>query len=178
MRLSLCIILALMLTGCYKNESSKTDTLLYCLENSPKSFNPQISQDIATLDVTTHQLYNRLVKIDPTTNHFIADLAEDWVISEDNTQYTFSLKKDVPFHDTEYFTPSRNLNASDVIFSFQRILKQSHPFHSINNNLDVDFINHPFASLIDNIVKIDDYTVQINLNKPDATLLSNLAAPY
>ena len=178
MRLFFCFILALLLTGCYQNESSITDSLIYCPENLPQSLNPQISNDIATLDATTHQLYNRLVKIDPTTSRIIGDLAINWIISKDKTKYTFFLQKNVPFHSTDYFTPSRDLNADDVIFSLKRILQQKHPFHSVNSDFNVYFRDHPLTRLIADIVKIDDYSLQVILHKPDVTLIANLAAHY
>jgi cationic peptide transport system substrate-binding protein len=178
MRLCFCFIVALCLTGCYQSESSITDSLVYCPESLPQTLNPQISSDIATLDATTHQLYNRLVKIDPTTKHFIGDLASNWFISKDKTKYTFFLQKNVPFHHTDYFTPSRNLNADDVIFSLKRILLQDHPFNSVNSDVNVYVSNLPLARLITDIIKIDDYSLQIILNEPDVSLLPNLAAHY
>lgn len=168
----------LFLTACYQAESTLTNNLIYCSDKSPDSFNPQISHDIASLDATTHQLYNRLVKIDPISKRFIADIATHWQVSEDKTRYTFFLRKDINFHDTNYFTPSRQLNADDVIFSFNRMLSKKHPFHFINGEKDNYRYNHPFSSLVRKIIKIDDHSIAFLLNKPDATLLANLAAPY
>jgi len=179
MRLLLCFAIALLLTsGCYKKESTLTDSLIYCAENYPQSFNPQINHDPATLDATTHQLYNRLLKIDPLTKAFIPDLATHWRQSADQLSYTFFLRKNVSFHTTPYFTGSRFFNADDVIFSFQRMLNIDHPFHSVNRVADSYFFNHPFTNLVADIVKVDDYTIKFILNKPDVTLLANLAAHY
>ena len=35
------------------------------------------------------------------------------------------------FHATEYFKPSRELDAEDVLFSFQRMLDTAHPWHKV-----------------------------------------------
>ena len=35
-------------------------------------------------------------------------------------EYTFKLRPGVKFQTTNYFTPSRELNADDVVFSFER----------------------------------------------------------
>lgn len=179
MRLFLCFAIALLFTsGCYKKESTLTDSLIYCAENYPQSFNPQINHDPATLDATTHQLYNRLLKIDPLTKTFIPDLATHWRQGADQLSYTFFLRKNVSFHNTSYFTGSRFFNADDVIFSFQRMLNVDHPFHSINRVTDSYFFNHPFTTLVADIVKVDEHTIKFILNKPDVTLLANLAAHY
>lgn len=168
----------LLLTACYQAESTLVDSLLYCTDKAPTSLNPQISHDIASLDATTHQLYNRLVKIDPISKRFIADIATHWETNKDLTRYTFFLRKNINFHHTDYFTPKRHLNADDIIFSFKRILSKKHPFHKVNNEKSNYLYNHPFSSSVNDIVKIDEHTVQFLLNKPDATLLANLAAHY
>lgn len=169
-----------LLTACYQTESALTDSLVYCTDKAPSSLNPQISHDVASLDATTHQLYNRLVKIDPISQRFTGDLATHWQVSEDQKEYTFFLRKDVNFHHNDYFTPTRKLNADDVIFSFSRMLSKDHPFHSINIAAQAEtyIYNHPFANLAGKIIKRDDHTIQISLNQPDVTLLANLAAHY
>ncbi|WP_372882818.1 ABC transporter substrate-binding protein [Psychromonas sp.] len=167
-----------LLSGCYQSESTLTDSLIYCSESNVHSLNPQISHDISSLDATTHQLYNRLVKIDPTSNAYIPDLATQWIASEDKLSYTFFLRKNVNFHETDYFTPTRYFNADDVIFSLKRVLDQNHPFHSVNRGSDAYFFNHPYTDAIADIIKIDDYTIKFILKKNDVTLLANLAAHY
>lgn len=170
----------LALTACYQTESSITDSLVYCTDKAPTTFNPQISHDVASLDATTHQLYNRLIKIDPVSQRYVGDIATHWQVNDDKTEFTFYLRRDVNFHDTEYFTPSRHLNADDVIFSFRRMLSKDHPFHAINfaKKGETYLYNHPFANLAGKVVKMDQYTVRFILDKPDVTLLDNLAAHY
>ncbi|MEI6895960.1 MAG: ABC transporter substrate-binding protein [Psychromonas sp.] len=173
----LCLTL---LSGCYQAESSLTDSLIYCTDEAPSSFNPQISHDVASLDATTHQLYNRLVKIDPISQHFIADVATHWSVSADKMAYTFYLRQDINFHHNDYFTPSRKLNADDVIYSFQRLLSKKHPFHNVNISKQAQtyLYPQPFSNLVRQIIKIDDHTIRFVLNKPSVTLLANLAAHY
>jgi cationic peptide transport system substrate-binding protein len=168
----------LFLTACYQTESTLTNSLIYCTDKGPSSLNPQISHDTASLDATTHQLYNRLVKIDPVSQRFISDISTHWDINKQKTHYTFYLRKDVNFHTTEYFKPTRTLNADDVIFSFQRMLSKIHPFHTINIESENYLFNHPLSNLVKDVVKIDEYSIRFLLNNPDATLLANLAAHY
>ncbi|MCP5076627.1 MAG: ABC transporter substrate-binding protein [Psychromonas sp.] len=178
MRFIPIFISLVFLSACYQTESTLTDSLIYCVDKAPNSFNPQISHDIATLDATTHQIFNRLVKIDPISQQFIPDIAHHWKVNDKKTHYTFFLREDINFHDTDYFTPTRQLNADDVIFSFKRMLSTKHPYHSVNSDSDNYLYNHPFSNLVDEIIKIDEYTIRFLLNKPDATLLANLAAHY
>lgn len=167
-----------LLSACYQTESTLTDTLIYCTDKAPNSFNPQISHDLATLDATSNQLYNRLVKIDPISHRFASDLALTWKVNPKQTEYTFYLRQNVNFHHTDYFTPTRKFNADDVIFSFERMLSTEHPLHSINTEDESYLYNHSFLNLVREIIKVDDYTVRFLLKKPDATLIANLAAHY
>ena len=56
-------------------------------------------------------------------------LAESWEVSEDGLQVTFNLREGVQFQDTAYFTPTRDFNADDVLFTFQRQGDPDHPFN-------------------------------------------------
>ena len=178
MRLILLLCLIFTLSGCYQNKTLNQNTLIYCTERQPTSFNPQISHDIASLDATTHQLFSRLVKLDPNTNKFIPDLANRWEQSDDKLRYRFTLRQNISFHKTNYFQPTRYLNADDVLFSFNRMLDVHHPYHTVNNQSENYSFNHPFTNLLAKINKIDQYTVEFVLSKPDVTLLANLAAHY
>mgnify|MGYP003624579429 CR=1 FL=1 len=167
-----------LLSGCYQTESTITNNLLYCTDKAPTSFNPQVSHDTASLDATSHQLYNHLIRIDPVSRRFVADIATRWEVNRSKTEYTFYLHDNINFHQTDYFTPTRHLNADDVIFSLQRLLSASNPYHAINSQSENYFFNHPLTNIIKDIIKIDDHTVRILLTKSDATLLANLAAHY
>ena len=178
MRLICLLFFITTLSGCYQNKALTQNTLIYCTESLPTSFNPQISHDIASLDATTHQIYSRLVTIDPKTNKFIPDLAENWQRSDDKLRYRFTLRHNISFHQTEFFKPTRFLNADDILFSFNRMLDAQDAYHKVNKQTENYFYNHPFTDLLSDINKIDDYTVEFVLSKPDVTLLANLAAHY
>jgi len=178
MRFLLIFFSLFLLTSCYQTESVLTDSLIYCPDKAPVTLNPQISNDIATLDATTHQLFNRLVKIDPVTQRFVGDIATHWQINDDKTSYTFFLRDDINFHSTDYFTPTRQLNADDVVFSFMRMISEKHPYHSVNADSASYLYHHPFSNVVRDVVKVDEHTIRFALNKPDATLLANLAAHY
>lgn len=178
MRLLFLLFLTANLTACYQNTTLTQNTLIYCTESLPTSFNPQISHDIASLDATTHQLFSRLIKLNPHTNRLIPDLAESWQQSGDKLRYRFALRKNINFHQTDFFQPTRYLNADDILFSFNRMIDKTHPYHSVNNQTKNYFFNHPFTTFLKEIKKIDENTIEFILSKPDTTLLANLAAHY
>ncbi len=59
------------------------DTLVYCSEASPESFNPQIASSGPSFVASSQVLYNRLVSFDPVKNTPIPSLATEWHVSED-----------------------------------------------------------------------------------------------
>jgi len=67
-------------------------------------------------------IYNSLVKIDNKLE-IQPDIAKSWVISEDGKTYSFTLKRDVYFHQHEAFgkDSTRTVNARDFVFSFDRL---------------------------------------------------------
>jgi len=158
-------------------EIKKTEkTLIYCSEGSPSGFNPQITEDGTSINAQ-NAIYNRLVMVERGGNKILPDLAESWIISKDQKEYTFKLRKDVKFHKNSLFTPSRNMNADDVLFSFNRQRLKDHPYHKIGggNYLYYEAMD---MNIIQEIQKIDNHTVKFVLSKPDAVFLANLRMEF
>ncbi|MFT4927916.1 MAG: cationic peptide transport system substrate-binding protein [Phenylobacterium sp.] len=176
--ITLGAIFSIVLTGCNDaptNESLHHSSLIYCSEGSPDSFNPQlVSGSGTTLDALSNTLYNVLLSSDPDTQSFVPELATSWQVSEDGLTYIFNLRKNVAFHNTEYFTPTRLFNADDVLFSFNRTLDPNHPYHDINGG---NYNKQVSDSTVD-ITALSPYQVQFKLSQPDSTFLYNLAADY
>ena len=87
---------------------------------------------------------------------------------------TFYLRKDIKFHQTAYFTPTRDLNADDVLFSFNRMLDVTHEYHSVSGGRYPFFQNAQLVDLIDSIEKINDHTVRFRLSHSDSSFLANI----
>lgn len=70
-----------------------------------------------------NQLYNGLVDMDDQLQ-VVPAIAKSWTISEDGRTYTFFLRNDVQFHQTEFFpfNGPRYVTASDFVYSLGRIL--------------------------------------------------------
>lgn len=170
----------LCLWGCNDESivSLSEHSIIYCAEGSPETFNPQLVTSGTTIDATSNQLYDRLIAYKGKTNALSPALAKSWHVTRDGKKITFYLRKDISFHQTSYFTPSRTLNADDVIFSFNRILNSTHPFHSVSGGSYPFFQNIGFTELVENIEKINEYTIRFHLNHADSSFLANLTTDY
>ncbi|MCK3657636.1 peptide transporter [Pasteurellaceae bacterium Pebbles2] len=153
-------------------------TLVYCSEASPSHFNPQLVTDGASLDATGQQIYNRLTTFEAGGTKVIPSLAESWTISDDGKTYTFKLRQGVKFHSTKNFKPSREMNADDVLFSFNRQLDPNHPYHKVSGGNYEYFIGMDMQNIIDKVEKLDDHTVKISLKVPNAPFLANLGMDF
>ncbi|CBW27170.1 periplasmic dipeptide transport protein precursor [Halobacteriovorax marinus SJ] len=166
-----------LLSSCVKEGPSKK-TFVYCSEGSPTAFNPQITTDGTSNNASAHTIYNRLVEFEYGSTKLVPALAESWDISEDKLAYTFKLRKGVKFHTTKYFTPTREMNADDVIFSFDRMRDESNPYYKVSGGTYEYFNGMDMGNLIKDIIKVDEHTVKITLTKPEAPFLANMAMSF
>ena len=115
-------------------------------------------------------VYETLVEFKPGTTEVQPALAEDWDVSDDGLEFTFELRKGVKFHDGTDFT------ADAVVFSLSRQFKEDHPHYNYGpwkywGYMDMD-------NIIEDVVKVDDYTVKITLQKREAPFIANLAMNF
>ena len=174
------VLLIALLTGC--NDEGRLSlsqrSVIYCSEGSPDTFNPQLVTSGTTIDATSNQLYDRLISYKGDENTLVPGIAKSWHVTRDGKKITFYLRKDVSFHQTDYFTPTRKLNADDVLFSFNRVIDTEHPFHLTSGGHYPFFQNIEFDSLIEKIEKINDHTVRFHLSRADNTFLANLTTDF
>lgn len=169
-----------MLVGCSPSidKEALTPGIVYCSEGDPTSFNPQLTTNGTTTDASSYQIYNRLVEYDPALGSIVPALARHWFINEAGTSYTFYLRRNVKFHSNKYFTPTRDFNADDVLFSLNRIIDSSHPYHPVSGGNYPFFQSVGFTDIINKIDKVNEYMVTIHLNEKDASFMANLAANF
>src|SRR5690606_23420415 len=153
-------------------------TLVYCSEGSPEGFNPQLYTAGTTFDASSRQVYNRLVEFERGTTDLQPALAESWEISDDGLQYTFNLRQGVKFQSTDWFTPSRDFNADDVIFSFERMWQEDHPYHDVSSGTYEYFVSVGMPDLLSSIEKVDDHTVRFTLSRPEAPFIATMAMDF
>lgn len=152
-------------------------TLVYCSEGSPESFTPALNTTGTSFDAA-RPAFNQLVEFERGSTNVVPGLAESWTVSEDGTVITFKLRKGVKFHATKDWKPSRDFNADDVLFSFNRQWKDDHPYHKVSGGKYDYFDDMDMPKLLKSIEKKDDYTVVVTLTGPNAPILANLAMDF
>ncbi len=157
---------------------AQAKTLVYCSEGSPEGFNPALYTAGTTFDASSRPIFNRLVEFERGTTNIIPALAESWEVSDDGLEYTFHLRPGVKWQTTKEFTPSRDFNADDVVFSFERQLDPNHPFHKVSGAQYEYFVSMGMPDLLKSIEKVDDNTVKFVLNQPEAPFIANLGMDF
>jgi dipeptide transport system substrate-binding protein len=152
-------------------------TLAYCSEGSPENFSPALNTTGTTLDAA-RQVYDQLVEFAPGTTDVVPGLAEKWDVAKDGTEIVFHLRKGVKWQSWKGFKPSRDFNADDVLFSFNRQWKDDHPYHKVSGGAYDYFNDMGMPDLLKSIEKVDDYTVKFTLTQPNAPMLANLAMDF
>ncbi|ETX15813.1 peptide ABC transporter substrate-binding protein [Roseivivax halodurans JCM 10272] len=158
--------------------AASAQTLIYCSEGSPEGFDPALYTAGTTFDASSRQVYNKLVEFERGTTDIVPGLAESWEVSDDGTTYTFKLREGVKFHSSDQFTPSRDFNADDVIFSFDRQGNEENPYNSYSGGTWEYYNAMSMPDLVESIEKVDDYTVRFNLTRPEAPFIANMAMDF
>jgi dipeptide transport system substrate-binding protein len=159
--------------------SAYAKTLVYCSEGSPEGFDPGPYTAGTTFDASSRTVYNRLVEFEHGKTSIEPALAESWDVSDDALEYTFHLRPGVKFQTTDFWTPSRDLNADDVVFSFERQWKSDNPYYAYAEGISWEYFNGmSFPDLLKSVEKVDDLTVKFTLNRVDAAFLADLGMDF
>ncbi|HCQ29230.1 MAG TPA: hypothetical protein DIU39_03025 [Flavobacteriales bacterium] len=175
------------------NENIETSNKLQLggeLHVSEMELNP-IIDPIALVDAHTEhvssQIFDGLVAYDPKDLSIKPAVAESWDVSEDGKTYTFHIRKGVYFHDDVCFEngKGRELTANDVLYTLKRICfndPENSAFSVVAKDVIVganDFYKKSDMDAdLEGVKLIDDYTIQITLEKPNDNILNLLAASY
>ncbi|MEM9524663.1 MAG: ABC transporter substrate-binding protein, partial [Pseudomonadota bacterium] len=131
----------------------------------PKSLDPAAVTAVNDFRILVN-VYEGLVRYKSGTLEVEPALATGWTIGGGGTEYTFTLRDGVTFHDGTPF------DAQAVKFNFDRMLDEAHPYHDTG-----PFPLAFFFNAVQRTEVIDDLTVKFTLNAPYAPFLSNLAYP-
>lgn len=176
------------------------NSLVYCTTSSGFSFNPQKADVSSNMNVVTEQIYDKLFEFNPHKNRLEPALAERYTVSEGGLMITLYLRKNVAFHTTKWFTPTRTLNADDVVFSLNRMIGNQTDLPEIETALSKGALHHqrqsyiyqkaasqiyyPYFESVDLRSKIAEISapsnrvVKIKLTKADTSFLAHLASQY
>lgn len=152
-------------------------TLVYCSEGSPEGWNPMLFTTGTTFDAN-RPIYQQLVTFKPGTTEVEPQLAESWTIAPDGKTYTFHLRHGVQWQSNKYFKPTRNFDADDVVFSFERQGNPNNPFHAVSNGHYPYFGDMGLDKLITSVEKVDEYTVKFVLSTPQAPFIADMAMDF
>jgi ABC-type transport system substrate-binding protein len=138
-----------------------------------------------------HLLYDGLTRLDAQGNIEPA-LAKRWEVNSDSTQFTFHLKINIYFHDSEVFQSGngRRFLAKDVLFAFQRMANMKVPDFTAKRFMDIrgfaayhneqTFVKNPDRRVLTSIEGIrvaNDSTLTFYTTKPADDFLRRLAHP-
>jgi dipeptide transport system substrate-binding protein len=173
-RTALCV---LALPALLALSPASAKTLVYCSEGSPENFAPSINTTGTSFDAS-EQIYDNLVDFERGGTKVVPGLAESWTVSKDGLEYIFKLRKGVKWQSNKNFKPSRDMNADDILFMFERQWKENDPYFKVTSSNHAYFGDMGMPKLLKSVDKVDEYTVKIVLNAPEAPFLSNLAMQY
>jgi dipeptide transport system substrate-binding protein len=168
-------VLALAVAG---GHAASAKTLVYCSEGSPENFYPAINTTGTSFDASARQIYNRLVEFERGTTKIEPGLATSWDATEDGLSYTFHLRKGVKWQTTKNFKPTRDFNADDVIFSFDRQSNKDNPWFKVTSDNHSYYSDMDMPTLVKSIDKVDDSTVKFTLTAPEAPFIANIAMDF
>lgn len=153
--------------------------LTVCTESSPDGFDVVQFNSLVTTNASADVIFNALVAYDEAAKKVVPALADKWEVSADGLTYTFHLRPNVQFQTTEWFKPTRALDADDVVFTFERMLDANNPWHKVAGASGFPHAQSMgLPKLIKSVSKVDGSTVKFELNEPNATFLSILTMGF
>lgn len=142
-------------------------TLIFGRGGDSVGLDPALEEDGESFKVCDN-IYDTLIQYKDGSSEIEAGLATSWKSSDDGLTWTFLLRENVTFHDGTPF------NADAVLFSLNRQHEKTHPFNDVEGSY-IYWVATGLADIVDKIVAINEYTVQITLKTPYAPFLSAIA---
>lgn len=125
-------------------------------------FDPFYATDGETFRVT-RQMFEGLLGIEPGSAEVVPELATEWTPNEDGTEWTFTLRDDVTFHDGEPF------NAEAVCANFERMFDQNEAGQVAGEYWGYvmgAFANDPDNSLYQGCEATDEFEAVVTISGP------------
>lgn len=150
----LTLVLALALGAGLAQE--RGGTLIAAWAQDPVGLDPHVTSAYSSFQVLENVM-DTLVELDDEQN-VVPSLATDWSVNDDGTVWTFELRDDVRFSNGREFT------AEDVKYTYERMLD---PDTGSGNAYKIEPLQE--------IEVVDDHTVRLILESPNAAFLGHLA---
>lgn len=169
----IAVVVFLMFTCACQNKDKRKETRTVFRYNESKgitTLDPAFARN-QILIWPVNQLFNGLLEMDDSLR-IRPSIAKRWEVSADGLTYTFHLRTDVYFHNSEVFSnhKGRKVVASDFVYSFQRVAdpKVASPGASVFNEVDKS----------SGVVAVNDSVLQIRLKRRFAVFPSLLTMPF
>lgn len=127
---------------------SPQNGLSFCTSINSSYLNTMVNSAGNYVDIIGKHVYDRLFSYSPLNGEVIPSLAKSYKVLNNGTKFIINLHKGIQFHQQPYFTPTRDLQSSDVIFSFNRIL----------SSIDIASLTPPDDLIEPSIQDIDNST--------------------
>lgn len=141
--------------------------IIVTYQNDVATLDPAIGYDWQNWSMIK-SLFDGLMDYKPGTTELELDLAQGYELSDDGKTYTFRLREGVKFHN------GREMKANDVKYSLERTADpqtQSPGAGFFSPILGYDAVSAGDTTELEGVTVVDDYTVAIELNAPNATFL-------
>jgi len=135
--------------------------------SEPLTLNLALANDSGSTGVLGY-LFEGLTETSWLTDEVEPALAKSWTHSDDGLTWTFSLRKDVTWHDGTPFT------AHDVEFTFNRIIYNEDINSSDRAAFNFRFLDETPREAKMTVTALDDYTVRFVLPVPFAPFLRSM----
>lgn len=157
----------------------KAAELIVPIENDFQTLDPAQLSDPFTSRIVW-QIYEGLIGLD-SKGKPIPLLAQSWQASDNHSVWTFDIRPNVYFHQSESFGTgkrTRTVTAEDVRYSYQRFAKGfgSFVFSGLVKGLD-DFISGR-SSTVSGFAAPTDNQFVIRLTRPDPAFIYRITSPY
>ncbi len=137
---------------------SSSPTLKCARIQDASTLDPAVERTLYSAEVISN-MFEGLVEVETPGFKVKPLLAEKWEKSADGKTWRFYLRRGIKFHD------GNELDADAVVYSFRRFMRKN----------PIRF--RSFFRYFEEIRKIDDYTVEFRLSKPDSVFLLYLSMP-
>lgn len=164
-RILSCLLLLTIFSFLPYSALADHNPLIYGRGGESDTLDPADTAISESIKVTTHIYDTLLVNNGGGSGEPTPGLALSWSSSEDQTRWTFKLRRDVTFHDGTPF------NSEAVRFTFLRMIDPQHSFYKKG------LAYAGFFSPIKEILTPDQDTVIFVLDHPYAPFLQNLCLP-
>lgn len=172
--LSLVFVLLFSVVGCSKLQGlgGNSNTITFSMFSAPKGlFNPIIYEDAYDANVLTwtfDALWGYDSKVQTSTE---TGLAQKYEFSKDNKSLTIWMKKGPKWHD------GKPITVDDMIYTWECLADPNYKgvrFSNVQMIKGAQEKHDKKAKTISGITRIDDYTVKVELAKPEANVLAEL----